>query len=296
MTNDKTLHADLSESRERTHDGRTLAQEREADSRAESQQNVRPAPAPQSAAGAVECPFCGAVMDSDADFCESCHRYVKSNVCSFCGTPLVDGEAYCPECGNPRGGIVCPVCHVINEFSFCKQCGTPLTDEARELVAAMRGNPEYQQLMAVSDELQRLDKCLPFNSDADREQDAVNERLRQRVLGLLQKDGSHIAPSAERTTPRMSAEELVRKKSEQIALLNELLDKFAIQSAPAPAIARNYAMASKPAGVRLAWVCNYKHAMHSSPCGCAKPQLGGKWVILDKGNVEQLKDDNASNG
>ena len=79
-------------------------------------------------------------------------------------------------------------------------------------------------------------------------------------------------------------------------MLNELLDKFAIKPTPSPAIARNYAMASKPAGVRLAWVCNYKHAMHSSPCGCAKPQLGGKWIILDKGSVEQLKDDNASNG
>lgn len=296
MTNEKTLHTDLSGSCERTLDGRAPTSERGADGGVKSQPDVRAAQAPQKVACATECPFCGAMMDSEADFCESCQRYVKSTVCSFCGTPMVDGETYCPECGNPRGSVVCPVCHTFNEFSFCKQCGTPLTDEARDLVAAMKGNQEYQQLMAVCDELQRLDKCLPFNSEADIEQEAANERLKRRVQELLQKDGLRIAHFVERPSPRMRAEELARKKTEQIALLNELLDKFAIKPTPSPAIARNYAMASKPAGVRLAWVCNYKHAMHSSPCGCAKPQLGGKWIILDKGSVEQLKDDNASNG
>ena len=50
-------------------------------------------------------------------------------------------------------------------------------------------------------------------------------------------------------------------------------------------------MATKPAGIRLAWICNYKNAMHSSPCGCAKPHLGGKWIILDKNNIGKIKDD-----
>ena len=36
---------------------------------------------------------------------------------------------------------------------------------------------------------------------------------------------------------------------------------------------------------------NYKNAMHSSPCGCAKPHLGGKWIILDKNNIGKIKDD-----
>jgi hypothetical protein len=50
-------------------------------------------------------------------------------------------------------------------------------------------------------------------------------------------------------------------------------------------------MACRPQGVRLAWECNFKHALHSSPCGCAKPQLGGKWIILGKDIKKEIKDD-----
>ena len=84
-----------------------------------------------------------------------------------------------------------------------------------------------------------------------------------------------------------------RKKKEQLLdRLSEMLEKLAIPPAASPAKVRNYAMASKPMGVRLAWMCNYKGAMHSSPCGCAKPQLGGKWIILGKNGKETLVDDN----
>ena len=84
----------------------------------------------------------------------------------------------------------------------------------------------------------------------------------------------------------------VKMKEEKMKLVTEILDRMAVPALPSPVKARNYAMAQKPAGVRLAWVCNWKHAMHSSPCGCAKPQLGGKWVILGKNNQEKIKDDN----
>lgn len=36
----------------------------------------------------TECPYCGAHADVDADFCEVCHRYIRPDVCSFCGTAL----------------------------------------------------------------------------------------------------------------------------------------------------------------------------------------------------------------
>ena len=74
-------------------------------------------------------------------------------------------------------------------------------------------------------------------------------------------------------------------------MLSAILDKLAVPACPSPAKARNFAMASKPVGVRLAWVCNYKHAMHSSPCGCAKPQMGGKWVVLGSNSNVEIKDD-----
>ena len=80
----------------------------------------------QSEAQSV-CPNCGAPISEGSDFCESCRHYIKYDTCSFCGAALQGDEAYCPECGNPRGGIVCPRCNTMNEFAFCKQCGLPLT-------------------------------------------------------------------------------------------------------------------------------------------------------------------------
>ena len=90
----------------------------------------------------------------------------------------------------------------------------------------------------------------------------------------------------------LSQEELAEQKAEKLKSLSAILDRLAVPESASPVLARNYAMASKPSGVRLAWVCNYKHAMHSSPCGCAKPQLGGKWVILGKNTTAEIKDDN----
>ncbi|MGN1230104.1 MAG: zinc ribbon domain-containing protein, partial [Prevotella sp.] len=52
--------------------------------------------------GASLCPVCGAVLPQGADYCENCRRYVKNDVCSFCGAPFEGDGAYCPECGSPR--------------------------------------------------------------------------------------------------------------------------------------------------------------------------------------------------
>jgi predicted amidophosphoribosyltransferase len=103
------------------------------------------------------CPNCGADIEPDADFCETCHHYIRTDVCSFCGCHLTGNEAFCPECGSPRGGIVCPVCHTLNNFSFCKQCGTALTEEARELLAELQMTPEYKEMQQLANELQQLD-------------------------------------------------------------------------------------------------------------------------------------------
>jgi hypothetical protein len=89
----------------------------------------------------------------------------------------------------------------------------------------------------------------------------------------------------------MSKDEHDKKKLERMEMLSRLLDQMAQLPQEKPAQVRNYAMACKPQGVRLAWQCNFKHALHSSPCGCAKPQMGGKWIILGKGTKKEIKDD-----
>lgn len=241
----------------------------------------------------VACPHCGSAMDADADFCEVCHHYVKQNVCSFCGASLSVNDAFCPQCGNPRGGIVCPTCHTLNDFAFCKQCATPLTEEARMLVQEISRTPDYQLLAETAAELQDLGKLSPYTSERDVVRQQMNDKLRERVLTLLARDaGMAGAEIPKRASQRMSKEELQRRKEEKTRKIAELLDRMALRPMASPVKARNYAMAQKPFGVRLAWVCNWKHAMHSSPCGCAKPQMGGKWVILGKNSRQETKDDN----
>ena len=239
------------------------------------------------------CPHCGAEIDPDADFCEVCHHYIKKDVCSFCGAHLSGNEAYCPECGSPRGGLVCPTCHTLNDFAFCKKCGTALTEEAKKMVKQLQRNPDYQELMEIVQDFSKLENALPYNSERDIVREQMNNKLRERVLTLLAKDAgveNPVIPRAE--SRRMTKEELEEQKAVKIKMLSAILDKLAVPAGPSPAKARNYAMASKPVGVRLGWICNYKHAMHSSPCGCAKPQMGGKWVVLGKNHTGEFKDDN----
>ena len=242
--------------------------------------------------GKVACPNCGAELDPDADFCESCRRYIKHDVCSFCGARLSNSDAFCPECGSPRGGIVCPVCHTLNDFSFCKQCGTALTDEARQLRQRVHEMPEFKELQKLASSLQQLEQTIPYSSERDLLKDQRNIKLRERVLTLLAEDrgiAHPVIPAAE--NQRMSKEEYNAKKKERLEQIAAILDKMVQSPQPKPAQVRNYAMACRPQGVRLAWECNFKHALHSSPCGCAKPQLGGKWLILGKDVKKEIKDD-----
>ena len=238
------------------------------------------------------CPHCGAEVDPDADFCETCQHYIRKDVCSFCGAHLSGNEAYCPECGSPQGGLVCPTCHSLSEFAFCKKCGTALTEEAKMMVKELQQNPDYQELLEIVQDYAKLENALPYNSERDVVREQMNQRLRERVLTLLAKDEgveNPIVPKIE--SNRMTKEELEEQKSVKVKMLSAILDKLAVPPSASPVKARNYAMACKPVGVRLAWVCNFKHALHSSPCGCAKPHLGGKWVVLGKNSTEEIKDD-----
>lgn len=238
------------------------------------------------------CPNCGSEIDPDADFCEACHHYIRTDVCSFCGASFSEMDAYCPECGQPRGGIVCPACHTLNDFSFCKQCGRPLTEQAKEMLAQVRQMPEYKTLVALAQEYDELQMQLPYETEQDKERDNELQDLRQRVLTLLAEDANdfpEVKPIPKRK--RVTKEELEESKSRKLDQIAELLSRLAIPADTSPARVRNYAMAQKPSGVRLAWVCNYKQALHSSPCGCAKPHMGGKWVILGHNSKQEIKDD-----
>lgn len=238
------------------------------------------------------CPNCGSEIDSDADFCEFCHHYIRPDVCSFCGARFNENDPYCPECGSPRGGIVCPTCHTLNDFAFCKQCGQPLTEEAQQMMKKLRERTDYQELVHLAREYNELQMQLPYSSDSDVSNDEASLQLRERVLRLLAQDEG--VPEPEIPQPRyhrVSKEKLDEQKQKKLEQLSQLLTKMAVPASSSPAKVRNYAMAQKPIGVRLAWKCNYKNALHSSPCGCAKPQLGGQWVVLGHSSTQEIKDD-----
>jgi len=238
------------------------------------------------------CPNCGAELDPDADFCETCHHYVRPDVCSFCGASFNENDPYCPECGSPRGGIVCPSCHSLNDFAFCKQCGRPLTEEATQIMERLRELPDYQELVHLAREYNELQMQLPYSSDREMMSDQASMRLREHVLRLLAEDQGVAEPEIPQPKfHRQSKTDLDAEKDKKLEQISKLLGKMAVPAMPSAAKVRNYSMAQKPVGVRLAWKCNYKQALHSSPCGCAKPQMGGQWVILGHNTKQEIKDD-----
>jgi hypothetical protein len=180
----------------------------------------------------------------------------------------------------------------LNDFSFCKQCGSPLTEEAHLLLEKVHEMPEFKELQKLASSLQQLEQSIPYYSERDLLKDQRNIKLRERVLTLLAEDrgiAHPVIPEAE--NKRLSKEEYDAKKKERLEQIAAILEKMVQTPQPKPAQVRNYAMACRPQGVRLAWECNFKHALHSSPCGCAKPQLGGKWIILGKDVKKEIKDD-----
>jgi hypothetical protein len=152
--------------------------------------------------------------------------------------------------------------------------------------------PEFKELQKLATSLQQLEQSIPYSSERDLLKDQRNIKLRERVLTLLAEDRGIAHPRIpEAENKRLSKEEYNAKKKERLDQIAAILNKMVQVPQPKPAQVRNYAMACRPQGVRLAWECNFKHALHSSPCGCAKPQLGGKWIILGKDVKKEIKDD-----
>lgn len=247
------------------------------------------------------CPGCGALLDEGVDFCESCHTYLQKNKCSFCGEDLDGEDHFCGYCGSPRDGIICPECETRNMFNFCSFCGIPLTDLAKMELKRVQSIPEYSKVSKLVEELEELEEELEieeYNSKTRGDTIGVDEReLPEKNINVSlppkkAETGEKIyIPEkknivAEQTTREDKELVITRKKKE----LQALLDKLESSPKTTPALTRNYQMACKPGCSSVGWKCNYKHAIHANPQGCAYPHKGGKWIIVDKSGDDFVND------
>lgn len=242
-----------------------------------------------SAIESGKCPSCGSPLPAGADFCEKCKSYVAKDKCSFCGALMSPEDAFCPECGAPRQGIVCPVCHAHNKFSFCSVCGTPLTEMASKQLSLIQQEPQYARMNRIASDLRKLLHVIPVTTPGQIEKEKRNEELRNRILALLNQKPSVLhnnVPGA--GLDKLALKELIARKRKE---LQEILEETKVQPQESPVMARNYAMAHRPMGSSLGWKCNFKHAIHTGPFGCACPQMGGKWIVLDGLTETQVLDD-----
>ncbi|HPN39314.1 MAG TPA: zinc ribbon domain-containing protein [Melioribacteraceae bacterium] len=106
--------------------------------------------------GALNCPNCGSNVSLEADICEACGTWLLEGKCCFCYAELSGNEKFCPECGNPTDGIICPNCGTHNIFDFCKKCNNPLTEAAHEELKKINENPYFQSLIKLGEELDYL--------------------------------------------------------------------------------------------------------------------------------------------
>lgn len=232
------------------------------------------------------CPNCYQSLDANADYCECCHTYVCKDRCSFCGAEVVEQDAYCPECGMSRQGILCPVCHTKSYFSYCPVCAIPLTTEAVKQREAAEKEPIWKYLESQIVVLEKLMKKIPVDTERQMERSAANEELCQRIRMLL--DGNE-EKSPESLSKKKTSDDLANEITHQREELQRLLDSQEVGEQQNPIRTRNYVMAHKPPTTLLGWKCNFKHVVHSSPCGCSCPQMGGKWIVLN-GDI-RIEDD-----
>lgn len=229
------------------------------------------------------CPNCRLPVPKEADFCEHCQTYIATNRCSFCGASMAPTDSFCPECGNSRQGIICPACKTHSPFSYCPACGMPLTEKVVKQRTEIQNEPAFKQMDQISAELDKLKKTRPIESPKATERAKQTEELAKRVQKLL---GKEYQPTASQKTVEELQKQIKEKEEELQALLDKLTTATPQEN---PILTRNYIMARKPASTILGWKCNYKQAIHSSPCGCACPHLGGRWIVLD--DTTQIEDD-----
>lgn len=80
---------------------------------------------------------------------------------------MTSEDPFCPECGNPRGGIICSSCNTLNFRSFCRKCNTPLNALAQEALEDARKDVRLKKAIEIAQELENLEEIIQQFGDED---------------------------------------------------------------------------------------------------------------------------------
>lgn len=222
-------------------------------------------------------------------------------LCSFCGAEIESDDNFCPECGNPAGGIRCPKCGTMSNRSFCSHCNTPLNEMAHEALRLAKADPLFQKAERLAADLAELEKQIrnltepqtqpPRSLDTSVSQEArkaasAYASLFGDVSALKVPDEPKVVAKP-KDSPVLTGDLLAKARAAYLQKAQELqqtLDSMTPPASATPEEQRNFFCARKIMTYELEsvlqeWVCNYCGCHHNQPSECAEPQLGGKWIL-----------------
>ncbi len=257
--------------------------------------------------GAVTtCPKCHSKVDPLGDICEVCGEWLLKDKCKFCYASITESDAYCPECGNPTAGIVCGKCGQLSCFDFCKNCHIPLTEFAEEAIKEAQADPEILEIQKMQEEILKAEAELEQQADLEAQQELEEQKKieKERMIEQARKLEQHLknfydkkknevpqhqVPKHSRPAKKNlfgsgdgGAVNAAAERAVQLAKKRELQKKLNEQKKKTfskPQEARRFFAATKPPVV-LGWKCNFTDTQHDCPEDCARPELGGIWIII----------------
>lgn len=263
-----------------------------------------------------KCSFCGGDVECNDKFCGECGAPTAGITCPQCNTHNVFN--FCVTCGSPltelgrqeqeramREPTVKAMQEVAEELNKLEKLlaeldpgavpkkketyNTSATSNLTYTTISQFSGVHVEAVSLKEDTQQRI----PVKQDeADKMEDRVRMLLKQRPGSSSRNRETETelqtpTPAAPKKKTPQEVKELIAQKQKELQLLLEKLDEAPKAT---PALTRNYSMARKPGCSSIGWKCNFKHAIHAGPQGCAYPQKGGKWIILDPSKHDLIDD------
>lgn len=229
--------------------------------------------------------------------------------CSFCGAPTDPSKRFCPRCGQPKEGIICPECGILNSRNFCRKCNAPLTPRAEAARAEAQADPLFRSVSRKAAELESLRRQIEEARNAAHEEPGLTDEdkaLLDRYNTLFNSMGipepvQSPAPVGSRKKyqgENLNLDEIMAAYREKAAEMDAALAALTAPPDFTPEQQRDYYSARRIATVEMEydmsgyhpmmWRCNVCSALHPCPSDCVSPELGGQWIYL---TPEQYNDE-----